>query len=139
MQSDRSNPNVATALFEDWNILSSNNIKNVASNAPTTVEELSALGVLGENIVQEYGERLVHFIKKFVNDNKLQEYLIRRPLKRPKRSTCRADLESPGTALGKTPDSKPAIKLEDDKISKTSPVLSENQAFAANKRSSYFE
>ena len=59
-------------------------IKTAAVHAPTTLEELSSMGVLGESKVKEYGKRLVVQIVQFINDNKLQEYIDRRPLKLPK-------------------------------------------------------
>ena len=37
-----------------------------------TVEELGALGVLGEQKLEEYGSRLVNTIKKFVADEGLE-------------------------------------------------------------------
>jgi ribonuclease D len=59
-------------------------MSTVASQAPTTLEDLNAVGVLGENVVKEYGERLVKNIKAFVELENLQKYIDRRPPKRPK-------------------------------------------------------
>ena len=59
-------------------------IKTAAVHAPTTLEELSSMGVLGESKVKEYGKRLVVQVVQFINDNNLQEYIDRRPLEQPK-------------------------------------------------------
>jgi hypothetical protein len=40
-----------------------------------TVEELSALAVLQEKTLLEYGDRLVRHIKQFVKDESLEEYV----------------------------------------------------------------
>lgn len=48
------------------------------------MEELKALGILGENVEKEYGERLVKNIKAYVNQENLQHYLDARNAKRPK-------------------------------------------------------
>lgn len=56
----------------------------VASQVPTTVEELHSISGLGENVIKEYGERLVKNIKAFVELEGLQEYLDKRPKKRPR-------------------------------------------------------
>lgn len=69
-----------------WNILSTQSIKAIASSAPTTVEDLTALGVLGEKQIEEYGARIVKPIKKYVMDNKLEDLISSRPRKRPKRN-----------------------------------------------------
>ena len=58
--------------------------KVIAANAPTTIEDLKALGVLGDKKVEEYGARLVRSVQKFVEGNSLQEYISKRPLKRAK-------------------------------------------------------
>jgi hypothetical protein len=46
----------------DWNILSVGTIKSVAYFVPTSLEELVALGVLGEVKLKEYGERMVKIV-----------------------------------------------------------------------------
>lgn len=48
--------------------------------------ELSGLGVLGENVVNEYGERLVKNINSFIATEGLQQYIDKRPAKRIKPS-----------------------------------------------------
>lgn len=48
--------------------------------------ELSGLGVLGENVVNEYGERLVKNINAFIATEGLQQYIDKRPPKRIKPS-----------------------------------------------------
>jgi bloom syndrome protein len=67
-----------------WHILSNENMKTVAAQAPTNIEDLKAIGVLGENIVKDYGDRLVRNIGKFIEQEDLEDYVNRRPPKRPK-------------------------------------------------------
>jgi len=61
-----------------WNIMNSTAMSTIATRVPTTMEELSAVGALGENVEKEYGERLVKNIKAFVVMEKLQSYLKKR-------------------------------------------------------------
>lgn len=56
----------------------------VASQVPTTVDELYFISGLGENVIKEYGERLIKNINAFVEFESLQEFLDKRPKKRPK-------------------------------------------------------
>jgi hypothetical protein len=68
--------NVVTSDFSiDWNIMTNAAMDAIAETVPQTIEELSELGVLGENIVQEYGERLIQNIKAFIEQNALQIYV----------------------------------------------------------------
>jgi anion-transporting ArsA/GET3 family ATPase len=55
--------------------LSIDEIKKIAYAVPMTVEELSALAVLQEDTLEEYGDRLVRHIKNFVKDESLEEYV----------------------------------------------------------------
>ena len=80
---------------------------------PTTVEELDALGVLGEQKLEEYGSRLVKTLKKFVADEGLEGHLKKRP-KRSKLSGTNAANSSSSVSkasLGKTP--KPRNEIID--------------------------
>ena len=70
----------------DWNIMSNSAMTTFASQVPTSMEELSALGILGENVVKEYGERLVKNIRAYVNQENLQHYLDNRVSKRARLS-----------------------------------------------------
>jgi hypothetical protein len=54
-------------------------IKKIAWTVPTTNEELTALGVLGENIIKEYGERLLRAINNFVEKENLSELVAQKP------------------------------------------------------------
>ena len=56
----------------------------IAAQVPTSMEELSDLRILGENVINDYGERLVRNISSFVQQEKLEKYLERRAAKRPK-------------------------------------------------------
>lgn len=67
-----------------WNILSHHAMKSIASHVPMSVDELSALGVLGENIVKEYGPRLIKALTAFVSKNNFEDLISSRPTKRLK-------------------------------------------------------
>jgi bloom syndrome protein len=68
-----------------WNILSNDAMKSIAAQAPMTVEDLKAIGVLGESIINDYGDRIVKIVSSFVDQEELREYIAHRPAaKRPK-------------------------------------------------------
>jgi hypothetical protein len=46
----------------------------IAETVPLTINELRALGVLGENVLNHYGERIIKNIKAFIEQNSLQVY-----------------------------------------------------------------
>ena len=71
-------------IIIDWNIMNNSAMTTIAAQVPTSMEELSDLGILGENVVNDYGERLVRNISSFVQQEKLEKYLERRAAKRPK-------------------------------------------------------
>lgn len=74
----------------------------IAAQVPTSMEELSDLRILGENVINDYGERLVRNISSFVQQEKLEKYLERRAAKRPKvgggTSAAAASSSTAGTA-----------------------------------------
>ena len=60
-------------------------IKKIAWTVPTTNEELTGLGVLGENIIKEYGERLLRAINNFGEKEELVQHVSRKqPAKKVK-------------------------------------------------------
>jgi hypothetical protein len=90
-------------------------IKSVAAHAPTTLEELSSMGVLGESKVKEYGKRLVVQIVQFINDNNLKEYIDRRPLKRPKTAESASQSSSASNKPSRVKSKAPQIfDIDDD-------------------------
>jgi ribonuclease D len=91
-------------------------MSTVAAQAPTNLEDLNEVGVLGENVVKEYGERLVKNIKAFVELENLQKYIDRRPTKRLKRDES-SELHSATTkrpAASKPPPARAVIDVDDD-------------------------
>jgi ribonuclease D len=91
-------------------------MSTVASQAPTTLEDLNAVGVLGENVVKEYGERLVKNIKAFVELENLQKYIDRRPPKRPRRdeSTELHSATAKKPVASKAPPGSVVIDVDDE-------------------------
>jgi hypothetical protein len=110
-----------TSSFVDWNILSTDVIRNIAASVPTSVEDLSESGVLGDQKLKEYGERLVKQIKKFVEDNQLEDFLSKRPLKRAKivseqhgPSSTSSGPKKKHSSTAKKTSSTIVIELDDD-------------------------
>lgn len=69
-----------------WNILSNEAMKAIASQVPTTIDDLKAVGVLGENIIKDYGERITSIVSAFLTQEKLHHLIDdkNRPSKRVK-------------------------------------------------------
>mmetsp|Transcript_18908 Transcript_18908/g.26190 ORF Transcript_18908/g.26190 Transcript_18908/m.26190 type:complete len:345 (+) Transcript_18908:436-1470(+) len=65
-------------------ILSKDDCVSLASKVPTTLQELSDLDCLGEDILERYGEKLVKTIGGFILENKLQTHINDRPHKKQK-------------------------------------------------------
>lgn len=55
-----------------WNILNNAAIKAIAAKTPRTEAELKSLGCVGENIVKDYGSRIVLCINTFLNPGESQ-------------------------------------------------------------------
>lgn len=66
-----------------WNIMSNSVMKQCAAQFPTTVEELQALGVLGENVIKEYGGRLLKCIRAFIQQEGLDSLVKQKQQMRP--------------------------------------------------------
>jgi ribonuclease D len=89
----------------DWHILSPEEVKAIAAHAPMSVEELKALRLIGDKKVEEYGARIVKAIKIYVEREKLEAELVKRPAKRPRTAS----------AAGKKPaPSSTVIEIKDD-------------------------
>lgn len=84
-----------------WHILSGGEVKTIASNAPTTVDDLKTIGILSEKKLEEYGARIVKPIKMYVKNEGLEDQVA---LKRPAK---------PFKESSKT-DSKQIIEINDD-------------------------
>ena len=67
-----------------WNIMSQHAMSTIASQVPLSIQELNDLAVLGENVVKEYGDRLIKNINSFVEQNNLEKYLEKKARKRQK-------------------------------------------------------
>lgn len=66
----------------DWHILNDATIKSIAAYAPTTKEELASLGLMGEEKIKVYGDRLIRLINHFIDIHGLSDYVGNRPGKR---------------------------------------------------------
>jgi len=81
-----------------WHILSDSVIKSIAAYAPTTEDELASMGLLGEQILTNYGPRLVRLIKHFIDTNNLSEHLVNRPVPKRKAETS-SESKTPAVAV----------------------------------------
>eukprot|EP00934_Nitzschia_sp_Nitz4_P008470 Nitzschia sp. Nitz4//scaffold102_size76354//38618//42311//NITZ4_005634-RA/size76354-processed-gene-0.40-mRNA-1//-1//CDS//3329532255//8460//frame0 len=94
-----------------WHILNDQTTKLIAAYAPTSIEDLASIGIVAEQILKEYGERLVKVITKFVKDRNLQEYVQNRPVKRQ-----RVAAAAPTPVPAKPPkiNKAPVIEIRDE-------------------------
>ena len=67
----------------DWNILNSNQAKEIAIKAPTNKEELAEC-MLPENFQKEYGDRLLKMINAYIQQENLQKCIEDRQAKKRK-------------------------------------------------------
>ena len=67
----------------DWNIVSDQMIANIATQVPTTLNELLGCGI-PENVQKQYGERLVKSINTFIDIEQIQRYIENRLTKKPR-------------------------------------------------------
>jgi bloom syndrome protein len=68
-----------------WNIMSNHAMKAISSAVPTTIAELSEVGVLGAEILKNYGERLVRVVAAFVEREDLgSQVAMTKASKRPR-------------------------------------------------------
>jgi len=71
-----------------WQILSNAAIKRIAMQTPLDIDDLQAMGIIGENIIKAYGDRIVKMVSAFIQAHNLEEYITKaRPNKRLKVDT----------------------------------------------------
>ena len=68
-----------------WNILSNPKMMNIANEVPTTIEELADFE-LPQNVIKQYGERLVKNFNAFIKQENLQKYIDARPQKKKQKT-----------------------------------------------------
>lgn len=61
-----------------WHILTNPVIKAIASQCPTTIDELKALDGIAEQKANEYGHRLVKIVQAFIKEKNLEETLAQK-------------------------------------------------------------
>lgn len=91
-----------------WNIMNNKAMGTIASQVPLTIEELNDLGIIGENVVKEYGDRLIKNLNAFIEQNNLQKYTMN------KRRKVEVESEPPPMPPQKAPDSH--MMLDDDEF-----------------------
>lgn len=58
-----------------WHIMTQMTMNNIAAQVPMSIDELNELGIVGENVAAEYGERLIRMIRSFIEQNQLHKYI----------------------------------------------------------------
>lgn len=100
-----------------WHILSNSAMKSIASQLPTNLAELRALGELGEQIIKDYGPRLVRVVQAYVEANGLQGLVKSR--KKPKVVNLLDDEEDEfGDAIDLTAVEDPMVPYQKKSASK---------------------
>lgn len=95
--------------------MSSETILAVASQVPTTVQELHSISGLSENLIKEYGERLVKNINAFIAQEGLQKYLDKLPAKRPRSDAPTGKKAGPASKKrAAVPKGTDVINIDDD-------------------------
>ena len=72
--------------YTDWNILNSNQAKEIAIKVPTNKEELAEC-MLSDNFQKEYGDRLLKHINAYIQLNDLQKCIEDRQAKKRKKDS----------------------------------------------------
>ena len=70
----------------DWNILNSNQAKEIATKVPTNKEELAEC-MVPENFQKEYGDRLLKNINAYIQMENLQQCIEDRQVKKRKKDS----------------------------------------------------
>jgi bloom syndrome protein len=91
-----------------WHIMKPESVRAIARQVPTTIDELKAVNVLGENIIKTYGERLLRTINAFVNANEGVRELLGQ--QRPNKKLKEAVAVAPSVAR------KPSLDEFDDDL-----------------------
>ena len=88
---------------------------NVASECPTTMEELADCE-LPQNVVKQYGERLLKSINSFIEQSKLQKYIENRPKKKQKTAVAQESNKDTKPILIDVPEDSDEDEFADDQI-----------------------
>ena len=111
-----------------WNIMSNQGMSTIASKVPLSIEELNELGVLGENVVKEYGDRLIKNLNAFIDQNDLHKYIKVRESKRRK-----VEKNTPSA-----PVTNDSLDVEFDDSIDFSSIELPDASFSSAKSSNYF-
>ena len=112
---------------------------NVASECPTTMEELADCE-LPQNVVKQYGERLLKSINSFIEQTKLQKYIENRPKKKQKTAVSQESNKETKPILIDVPDESDEDEFADDQIDFSAipmPATSANPHSSSDKPNPY--
>ena len=88
-------------------------IKMVASQCPTTLEELKDLDGLGEQKFKDYGERLIKNIQSFVQMENLEHYLEKKRSSLPSKKR-KAEPSAKAKAPAKAAKAATVVELDEE-------------------------
>ncbi len=116
-----------------WNIMNHDAMNELAANAPMSIEELSDLGVLGENVVKEYGNRIIGGIRNYIEKNNLEKYIEKKAKKRQKIEISPAKTASALTSPNADDDFEFDVGIDFSAID-----IPDSRPSQTTKKSSYF-
>mmetsp|Transcript_10927 Transcript_10927/g.24046 ORF Transcript_10927/g.24046 Transcript_10927/m.24046 type:complete len:666 (-) Transcript_10927:67-2064(-) len=61
-----------------WHIMNNAAMTSIASQVPVTIQELKDLALVGENIVENYGDRVIKAINSFITMENLESYVAKK-------------------------------------------------------------
>ena len=67
-------------------------MNSIATQVPTTLDELADCD-LPQNVIKQYGERLIKSINAYIEKEKLEQYIENRPKKKPRARVTLASVE----------------------------------------------
>lgn len=88
-----------------WHIMKQEAMNEIAAKVPMSTDELNDLGVVGENVAAEYGDRVIRMIRSFIEQNNLQKYTDAKPKTKKQKiihSTENKSYESGGNGVSST-------------------------------------
>jgi bloom syndrome protein len=126
-----------------WNILSNDVMKTIAAEVPMTLSALKSIGCLGENIIKEYGERIVKIVSSYITQEGLEEYIKQRDDQLPNKKS-KIDPSTSTSEIVDLNDVNDEFEIGIDLSTIDSPMLANTRAAAlptkkVGKGSRYFE
>lgn len=117
-----------------WHIMSNEAMKAIAAKVPRTENELKAIGILGVDVLKDYGARIVKVVDSYITQNNLEETLAKplRPIKRAKVTTEVVDmLDDDDDEFADKEIDFGAIPYPSSKLASNSPSMKSSRFFSS--------